>query len=88
MTDLTPSSHPHPPDSHRPHQKRRQEDTKRYTTEWTILLASLLGWAASFMLAISEYETWEVVWTPKFLGLHVAQLFTVMSSVLAAKRIR
>lgn len=68
--------------------KRRTEDTKSYVGEWSVLLVALGGWAITFCVDMAAYETFDQIWTPKFIGVHVGQLFTVTVSVLAAKRIR
>lgn len=71
-----------------PPPQRRAEDTKSYAGEWTVLLIALLGWATTFMLDMAEFESWTQIWTPKFVGVHIGQLFSVTAAVIAAKRIR
>lgn len=76
------------PDPGMPQPQRRMEDTKSYAGEWTILLLALLGWATSFCADMAQEESFQNMFTPKFMGTHVAQLFTVTVSVLAAKRLK
>lgn len=76
------------PDPGMPQPKRRTEDTKNYVGEWAVLIIALLGWAVTFTTDMAAYEEWSQILTPKFIGLHSAQLFSVTVAVLAAKRIR
>ena len=68
--------------------QRRVEDTKSYTGEWTVLLLALLTWASSFCVDMAQEESFQNMMTPNFVGTHIAQLFSVTVSVLAAKRLR
>jgi hypothetical protein len=63
-------------------------DHKTYALEWTVLLVAILGWATTFCLDVAKQATFESIWTPAFLGSHLAQLFTYITSVVAAKRIK
>lgn len=76
------------PDPGAPLPQRRTEDTKSYVGEWAVLLLALLGWATTFCVDAAQNETWAQLRQPKFFFLHVAQLFSVMTSVVAAKRLR
>lgn len=68
--------------------KRRAEDTKSYAGEWTVLLMAIAGWATTFFIDAAQNETWEQVMSPKFLALHVGQLFSVTTAIFAAKRMK
>lgn len=68
--------------------QRRSEDTKSYTGEWTVLLLGILGWATTFFIDASQNETWKEITSPKFMALHVGQLFSVMTAIIAAKRMK
>jgi hypothetical protein len=78
---------PSPDDAH-PLPQRRAEDTKSYVGEWTILLLALLGWATTFCVDAAQNETWEQIINPKFVMLHIGQLFSVMTAIFAAKRMK
>jgi hypothetical protein len=78
---------PSPDDAH-PLPKRRTEDTKSYAGEWTVMLLAILGWATTFCVDAAQNETYQQLIQPRFMMLHIAQLFSVTVSVLAAKRIR
>lgn len=71
-----------------PQPQRRQEDTRSYSGEWTILGLALLTWASTFFAEIAQVKTWAELQTPAFLGTHVAQVCGVVLSVFAAKRIK
>lgn len=68
--------------------RRRMEDVKSYVGEWTVLLLALLGWASTFCVDAAQNETWAQVTNPKFIMLHIGQLFSVVTAVVAAKRLR
>lgn len=68
--------------------RRRTEDTKNYTGEWAVLLVALLGWATTFCVDAAQNETWEQIQQPHFIFLHIGQLFSVITAVVAAKRLR
>jgi hypothetical protein len=68
--------------------QRRAEDVKSYTGEWTVLLLGILGWATTFFIDASQNETWAEITSPKFMALHVGQLFSVMTAIIAAKRMK
>lgn len=76
------------PDPAGPLPKRRTEDTKSYAGEWTVLIIAVLGWATTFCVDMAAYETFDDVLTPKFLGVHIGQLFSVTVSIIAAKRLK
>lgn len=82
-TTMSPS-----PEPGQPSPQRRVEDTKSYVGEWTVLLLAVLGWATTFCVDAAQNETWQQITTPKFMLLHIAQLFSVTSAIFAAKRIR
>ena len=68
--------------------QRRTEDTDSQVGHWTILAVALMGWAASFCLDMATFENFNDVLTPKFLGVHISQLFSVTLAVVTAKRMR
>ncbi len=68
--------------------QRRVEDTSSQVGHWTVLALALLGWAASFCLDMATFESFQEVLTPKFLGVHISQLFSVTLAVVTAKRMR
>jgi hypothetical protein len=76
------------PDPGEPLPKRRMEDTKSYAGEWTVLLIAIGTWGVTFLTEIATFETWAQLTTPRVLGLHMAQLLSTITSVVAAKRIR
>lgn len=67
--------------------KRRREDKQNKAGIWTVLIIAVLMWATTFCLDMATYETFSQVWTPKFIGIHIGQLFSVTVSILAAKRL-
>jgi hypothetical protein len=71
-----------------PAPQRRAEDTDSQMGHWTVLSLALLGWAASFCLDMASFESFKEVLTPKFLGVHISQLFSVTLAVVTAKRMR
>lgn len=68
--------------------QRRLDDTKSYAGEWTVLLLALLGWATTFCVDGAQSESWAQITDPKFIMLHIGQLFSVMTAVIAAKRMK
>ncbi len=71
-----------------PNPQRRQTDTATYGAEWTALGLAILGWAGAFCADMAQVGTWAEMQTPKFVGIHVGLLFTMISAVVAAKRIK
>jgi hypothetical protein len=71
-----------------PNPQRRQTDTATYGLEWTVLGLALLGWAGTFFADVATVSTWAEMQTPKFVGIHIAQLFTTITAIVAAKRIK
>jgi hypothetical protein len=75
------------PEPGEPTPQRRLEDTKSYSKEWMILGVALAGWAGAFCTDIAAVSAWKDIFTPKFVGIHAAQLLSVMVAVITANRI-
>lgn len=68
--------------------QRRAADTANYSGEWTVLVLGILGWLTTFFMDAAQNESWADITAPKFMALHVAQLFSVVISIVAAKRMK
>jgi hypothetical protein len=68
--------------------QRRADDTKTYVGEWTVLLIGIFGWATTFFIDAAQNETWREITSPKFMALHIGQLFSVITAIVAAKRMK
>lgn len=66
---------------------KRREDRSQTGTQIALLLG-VLAWAGAFCTDMAAYETFTQVWTPKFLGIHFAQLAAFLGSLVAARRLQ
>lgn len=67
--------------------QRRRDDGPQLGTK-IVLLVAVCGWAGTFCTDMAVFESFAQVLTPKFLGVHFAQLFFYLASVYAARRLQ